>query len=348
MSATIRDIAKAARVSAATVSLVLNGKPGISEETRERVLNVASGLNYTAKEAQSQRPAWSRTLRFLKIAKHGHTVNRDHNTFISDYIDGMSQESVRRGYKLEVVSFEGQPIDEIAHSFTGNLGGVVVLGTELSRGDIRLFQQVEIPIVFIDTFYDKIDANFVNMNNKDAVDKIISHFVERGFRRIGFIASNVETINFQLRTEAFLECMTSRRFDVAPGDIVVVDSTYDGAYQGMAEWLGKHPNLPECYFCTNDIITYGCIKALREFGFEIPGDISIVGFDNLPMSSAMAPPLTTIDVSKKQIGYLAIRALDDLIRATEPWPPVKTLVGAQLIVRDSVTTYPSGSRRLAG
>ena len=78
------------------------------------------------------------------------------------------------------------------------------------------------------------------------------------------------------------------------------------------------------------------IKALREFNFEIPRDVSIVGFDNLPMSSAMAPPLTTIDVSKKQIGYLAISVLDDLVRSSEPWPPVKILVGAQLIVRESV------------
>jgi LacI family transcriptional regulator len=337
MSATIRDIAKTARVSAATVSLVLNGKRGISAETRERVLSVASHLNYTAREPRSQRLVRSRTLRFLKIAKHGHTVNRDHNTFISDYIDGMSQESVRRGYKLEVVSFEGKPISEIVASLPTNaLGGVIVLGTELSSDDIQLFNVVASPLVFIDTFYDKIDANFVNMNNKDAVDKIISYFINQGFRRIGFVASNVATINFQLRTEAFLECMKFRGLSVSPSDIVIVDSTYDGAYQGMAEWLRKGPILPECYFCTNDVITYGCIKALREFNFEIPRDVSIVGFDNLPMSSAMAPPLTTIDVSKKQIGYLAISVLDDLVLSSEPWPPVKILVGAQLIIRESV------------
>jgi LacI family transcriptional regulator len=199
-----------------------------------------------------------------------------------------------------------------------------------------LFQDVASPIVFIDAFYDKIDANFVDMNNKDAVDKIIEYFVNNGLKNIGFIASNVPTINFQLRAEAFLQCMNERGLYVAPTDIVTVDSTYDGAYQDMMDWLRTDPRLPECYFCTNDIITYGCIKALREFKLEIPRDISIIGFDNLPMSSAMTPPLTTIDVSKKQIGYLAISALDDLIRSSEPWPPVKILVGAKLIVRESV------------
>lgn len=337
MSATIRDIAKVARVSAATVSLVLNGKGGISEETRERVLDVASSLKYATREPKPQRAVRSKTLRFIKIAKHGHTVNRDHNTFISDYIDGMSQEAVRRRYKLEVVSFEGKPVAEIVDSLpVDSLGGVIVLGTELTAEDIQLFQRVASPLVFIDAFYDKIDANFVDMNNKDAVDKIIGYFLEQGFRRIGFVASDVSTINFHLRAEAFFECMNARGLEVSSSDVVTVDSTYDGAYQGMTEWLLGGPKLPDCFFCTNDIITYGCIKALREFNFEIPRDVSIVGFDNLPMSSAMSPPLTTIDVSKKQIGYLAIGALDDLIRSSEPWPPVKILVGAQLIVRDSV------------
>lgn len=335
MSATVRDIAKLARVSPATVSLVLNGKGGISEETRERVLTVASDLNYTAKDPKSPRIR-SRTLRFLKIAKHGHTVNRDHNTFIADYIDGMAQEATRRGYKLEVMNFEGEAIQGIADSLDDTLGGVIVLGTELEVEDIRLFERIEAPLVFIDTLYDRIDANFVNMNNKDAVDKIIAHFVEMGFSRIGFVSSHVHTLNFQLRAAAFFEGMKAHGLAVRASDVVVVDSTHDGAYRDMADWLAGDPDLPQCFFCTNDIITYGCIKALRERGLDIPRDISIVGFDNLPMSGAMTPPLTTIEVSKKQIGYLAIGILDDLVRSSEPWPPVKVLVGAQLIVRQSV------------
>lgn len=344
MPATVRDIARAAQVSAATVSLVLNGKAGISEETRERVLNAASDLNYTAKEARAQKVR-SKTLRFLKIAKHGHTVNRDHNTFIADYIDGMSQEAVRRGYKLEVVNFEGDPIAGIAAASTANLGGVIVLGTELDAADIRQFERVEAPLVFIDTVFDGIDANFVNMNNRDAVEKIIAHFIERGLSRIGFVSSNVETVNFQLRTQAFFAAMKAHGLAPAASDMVTVDSTYDGAYQDMTRWLATGPKLPDGFFCTNDIITYGCIKALREHGFEAPRDISIIGFDNLPASSAMAPPLTTIDVSKRQIGYLAIGILDDLARSSEPWPPIKVLVGAQLVVRESVAARKAARSR---
>lgn len=337
MTPTIKDIALSAQVSPATVSLVLNGKGAISDETRAKVLVAAAGLNYMPKPAKAAKAGHVGTLRFLKIAKHGHTVNRDHNTFISDYIDGMSQHATERGFKLEVVSHEGQSIEDVVASLAGaNLSGVVVLGTELTQGDIQLFQATEIPLVVIDTFYDVLECNFVNMNNKDAVYKILSHFVERGFRRIGFIASNVKTINFHLRREAFVEGMKAFGLKFSPRDIVTVDSTYEGAYQDMLRKLQDGLTVPECYFCTNDIIAYGCIKALREFDIRIPQDLSLIGFDNLPMSATMDPPLTTIDVSKQKIGYLAITLLAEQTRSQMSNPAVKILVGADLIVRGSV------------
>lgn len=337
MSSTVKDVAKLAGVSATTVSLVMNGKSGISQETRARVVQAAAALHYTQRGARATKGGEPGTLRFLKIAKHGHTVNRDHNTFISDYIDGMSREASASGYKLEIVSFEGQAIEDIVSSLSGStVDGLIVLGTELTEHDIQHLQALPIPLVVIDCFFDVLECNFVNMNNKDAVYKIIAHFVERGFKNIGFIASNVQTVNFRLRKEAFIEGMKSFGLAFSTRDIVTVDSTYDGAYQDMLAKLNNGLVIPECYFCTNDIITYGCIKALREFNVRIPQDISVIGFDNLPMSATMEPALTTIDVSKKKIGYLAIRLLDELIQSVDKQPAVKILVGANLVKRDSV------------
>ena len=337
MSSTVKDVAKLAGVSATTVSLVMNGKSGISQETRTRVMQAAKTLKYSQRSARTAKGDALGTLRFLKIAKHGHTVNRDHNTFISDYIDGMSREASASGYKLEIVSFEGEPAEAIVSSLAGtSVDGLIVLGTELTEQDIKLLQTLPTPLVVIDSFFDVLECNFVNMNNKDAVYKIIAYFVECGFRNIGFIASNVQTVNFQLRKEAFVEGMKAFGLNFSTRDIVTVDSTYDGAYQDMLSKLNNGLVVPECYFCTNDIITYGCIKALREFNVRIPQEISVIGFDNLPMSATMEPPLTTIDVSKTKIGYLAIRLLDELINADDKQPAVKILVGANLMVRDSV------------
>lgn len=337
MSSTVKDVAELAGVSATTVSFVMNGKDGISQETRDRVMQAAKTLKYSQRAARSTKSDPLGTLCFLKIARHGHTVNRDHNTFISDYIDGMSREASASGYKLEIVSFEGEPVESIVASMAGTRAdGLVVLGTELTEQDIRQLQTLTKPMVVIDSFFDVLECNFVNMNNKDAVYKILDHFVQRGFKRIGFIASNVQTVNFRLRREAFVEGMKAFGLSFSTRDIVTVDSTYDGAYQDMLSKLNNGLVVPECYFCTNDIITYGCIKALREFNVRIPQDISVIGFDNLPMSATMEPALTTIDVSKTKIGYLAIRLLDELINSLEKQPAVKILVGASLVSRDSV------------
>lgn len=332
---TIRDIAEAAGVSAATVSLVLNGKGDISGVTRAKVLEAVASLNYVPRASKSTSEP-GETLRFLKIAKHGHTVNRDHSVFISDYIDGMSAEATRRNYTLEVVSFEGQPISSVAESLAGApISGVVALGTELTEADIRLIQGLGYPTVFIDTFFDVIDANFVDMNNEDAVFKVLSRFHQQGFRRIGFVASHVETTNFKLRRDAFFKNMARLGLSVDAADILSVESTYDGAYNDMRQLLADGLDLAECYFCTNDIIAYGFIRALREHGLTIPDDVSIIGFDNLPQSATMDPGLTTIEVSKRKIGYLAVTILDDLINSTEPQPAVKILVGADLVLRGS-------------
>jgi len=345
MASTVRDVAARAQVSAATVSLVLNHKGSISQETRNRVLLAAADLGYVARPPKTVKTRRLETLRFLKIARHGSTVNRDHNTFISDYIDGMSKQAATCGYKLEVVSFEDTPVRDISASLRGaDLSGVVVLGTELTEADVKLFEAAvaataataALPLVVIDTFYDVLECNFVNMNNKDAVYKALAHFVACGFSRIGFIASNVQTTNFHLRRQAFVDGMKHFGLPFRSSDVVVVDSTYDGAYDDMLTKLRAGLVVPDGYICTNDVITYGCIKALREFEVRIPQDLSIIGFDNLPMSATMDPPLTTIDVSKQKIGNLAITLLDELIRSSTREPAVKILVGAELIVRNSV------------
>jgi LacI family transcriptional regulator len=333
---TIRDIAQAAGVSPATVSLVLNGKGDISGVTRARVLEAVARLNYVPRSLKSGSEGSGDTLRFMKISKHGHTVNRDHSVFISDYIDGMSAEATRRNYTLEVVSFEGQPISAVAESLAGApISGVIALGTELTEDDIRLIQGIGFPTVFIDTFYDVVDANFVDMNNEDAVYKVLSRLYSHGFERIGFVASHVGTTNFRLRQDAFFKNMARLGLKVRESDVLSIESTHDGAYQDTRALMEGGLELADCYFCTNDIIAYGFMKALKEFGVRIPTDVSIIGFDNLPQSATTEPPLTTIEVSKRKIGYLAVTILDDLIHASESQPSVKMLVGADLVLRAS-------------
>lgn len=337
MAATLKEIARKAKVSMATVSLALNKKPGVGSGTRERILRIARELQYVGTRRELYGSTPNGTIRFLKIATHGHTVNRDHDVFIADYIEGVTRGAQENSFNLEINSLQGMPPQEVAQSFAGsNLKGLVVLGTELGVEDIKAIGQIKLPVVFLDTYHDFLDFDFVDMNNADSVYKIVTYLVENGHTEIGFVRSAVNTHNFELRDDGFHRAIRALKLPVKESHVYTVDSTFDGAYLDMLEYLKRRSKLPTALFCTNDIIAYGCIKALRERDYRIPEDISVVGFDDLPLSSVMDPPLTTMQVLKKQIGQIAINRLTNRIAAGDNMPSVKVQVGGELVVRNSV------------
>lgn len=337
MGTTIKDIAQRADVSMATVSLVLNNKPGVGDATRKRVLQLAQELNYTTSQRGSSTGTDQGTIRFLKIARHGHTVNRDHNVFISDYIDGIVQAGKALRYKTEVTSFRTTPIEKIVATIQSEseLSGAIVLGTELTRTDVLMFKSVSIPLVFIDTFIEFVPFDFVDMNNSDSVFRVVEHFLHYGHRQIGLVKSSMGTRNFYLRDKAFLEAMACFGLEIDTRFVFRVDSTFDGAYQDMKRYLDGGSALPTALFCTNDIIAFGVLKALREKGVAVPEDVSLVGFDDLPTAALLDPPLTSIAVSKREIGMTAMRRLHSKIQHA-PMPPTKIVVGGEMIQRESV------------
>ncbi|WP_296988739.1 LacI family DNA-binding transcriptional regulator [Thalassospira sp. UBA1131] len=334
---TIKEIAKLAGVSPSTVSLVLNGKGEISGATRSRVLEVVSSLNYAPRSSRTRNPE-QKIIKFLKLSKHGRTVNRDHSHFISDYIDGMSAEAASRGYNLQVVSSDNAKISDVAElMMVSDATAAIVLGTELSREDVQRIQELRIPVVFIDTFYDLIDANFVDMNNAEAVHKVLHYLHGLGFTKIGFVGSETETHNFELRKRAFLKVMDVLGLSVDHKHVLAIGSTIASAYEDSVALIGD--DIADAYFCANDIMAYGFTKALKEKGYRIPDDVSIVGFDNLPMSLTFDPPLTTVDVSKRKIGSMAVMVLDELLSSDKDLPSTKIQIGAELVQRASTKPY---------
>ena len=338
MKITIKDIADKAGVSTAAVSLAINNKPGVSAETRERVMEVVHELGYEPLSKLTL-PENERITRFLKISRHGHTINKNHNYFIDAYVEGISASASVNGTVLEIETYSSEvPLDTIISKINDSpqITGYLILGTELSENDIRAFMATGKNIVFVDTYLDYIPADFVDMNNTDAVYKLITYFIKCGHSRIGLIKSSVNTRNFQLREKAFYQVMQSVNIDVTEEYIIDVDSTFDSAYGDFKKHLQAKPDLPTVFFAINDIIAMGCMKALQEEGYNIPDDVSIAAFDNLPMAEMLSPQLTTVDVSKREIGQTA---LDMLLlkcsRETNPHPR-KTMIGGRLIIRESV------------
>jgi len=341
MSVRIADIAAVAGVSSATVSLVLNNRPGVGSETRTRILEIARSLEYDLERSRNLAHVKGTTIRFLKVARHGHVVNDDHAVFISNYINGLSLEAHNLKISLEIMAFNGGPLEALVSAAQGpGIAGSIILATEMMPEEIRSFRDVPTPIVFIDNYDDGEGFNFVDMNNKESVFIAVSHFVDRGHREIGMVTSDVNTPNFHMRTAAFGEAL--QRFSIPRRSEFVfhVDSTFAGASKDMSAILARGAELPTALFCVNDIVAFGCIRALRDAGLRVPDDISVVGFDNLPASAMMDPPLTTIEVSKVEIGRMAVRTLYDSMTSDQRQHPVKLLVSGELVERASVKALP--------
>ncbi|MGA2764562.1 MAG: LacI family DNA-binding transcriptional regulator [Spirochaetia bacterium] len=333
MSVRVKDIAMAVGVSPTTVSLVLNNKPGAGEKLRERILCTAKELGYTAPKG-----ARVGSLCLLHIARHGHTVNRDHDVFIADYIEGLSHEAKQSGYALEIVTLTPAPMEQVLDvALEKASDGFVVLGTELSREDVESFRTLRKPLVFLDTYHEFLDFDFVDMNNEDSVFVILSHLRAMGHREIGFVRAAVETRNIRLREEGFYAGLGRLGLEVDRSFVFSVDQTYHGACADMKAILaGGGLRLPTALVCGNDIIASGCLKACSDTGIRVPDDLSIVGFDNLPLSAVVDPPLTTVQVSKAQIGRMAVQLLVSRLQGDADMPSVKVLIGGKLIERRSV------------
>ncbi|MGE4318744.1 MAG: LacI family DNA-binding transcriptional regulator [Deferribacterales bacterium] len=333
---TVTEIAKLAGVSPATVSLVLNSRAGVSQETRDRVLKIAREHSYKGVSSGDQ-SSRHKTLLFVSIVKHGHILNKNHKTFVADYIDGAQLEAGRKGYSLEVVSFDGfVPTEIIGYINSSHAKGAVILGTELDEKDLQHFLRLKIPAAFIDLFCTHMPYDFVDMNNDSSVYNMLTHLTAAGHTNIGIVTGSIDTANFSMRRSAFEKTMKILGHKFRPEFVFTVDSTYEGAYQDMLDVLKTKPALPTALFCVNDIIAIGCIRALKESGIRVPDDISVAGFDNLPMTSMLEPPLTTVKVSKKKISMTAVMLLIRRIKDGSTMPYEKIMIGGEVVKRHSV------------
>ncbi|MBF9015823.1 MULTISPECIES: LacI family DNA-binding transcriptional regulator [unclassified Oceanispirochaeta] len=327
----ISDIAAKASVSITAVSLALNNKPGVSEETKNRILQIAKEMNYTKTVKQNK----VGSLRLMRIVKHGHTINTDHDNFLSHYIDNITRESRNNSCELQTVSCSINETNHILKGFIQDgIMGVIVIGTELTKEDVREFECYDIPIVFIDTYHPSIHFDFVNMDNYSAVNDIVTLLVKNGHKEIGLVSSPVDVENFRRRERAFKTLITE--YEQVNLTEYNVHSTFEGAQKDFEKLIEGKANLPTALFCVNDIIALGCMKTLKKNGIQIPEDISVVGFDNLPQSRMSTPALTTVQVNHAKISEFALRLLFDRIESDSPELRLKVSVGTSLIIRESV------------
>ena len=335
MPITIKEIASEANVSTATVSMVINNKPGISAATRKRVLGIVESYGYNVSPLKGAPAKNSGTIQLTIYKKHSQVVAD--TAFFEALISGIESTASNNGYQLTIKSVPSQrlDIDLIGAEWNGDpVDGILLLGTEMDYEDMLNAMKIDKPLLLLDACFLGLCSNYVVIDNINGVYVGVNHIIENGHKEIGYLKSSFPIQNFLERYEGYKKAMEHSNLECNPSFTISLRPTIEGAFEDMSAFLSSDPKLPTAFFADNDIIACGALKALKKAGIQIPKDVSLVGFDDMPFCTITEPALSTISVNKKMLGTIAVENLIDLITSDKDYHS-KTLLGVDLIPRDS-------------
>lgn len=328
---TVRELAKLIGVSPATISIVLNGKNGVSEATRKKILDAVEKYGYTP---PVRRAKTSKDVLLIKYCKSGMLVEENQG-FISMIVDSIEEQLRSKQLGMTMTVAKTDLKSALSCVDYSKYCGILLIATEIMKEDFEYLDSIPIPFVVVDNTVPNYFCSSVCMNNSENVYIALKYCKKCGHTKMGYIGSTIGTENFNERHQAFMKYVRELGFEFEPQNEYHVKPTMLGARDDFARILEQKPILPSCFFAENDTIALGAIKALKEKGYKIPGDVSIIGFDDIPYSSISSPALTTIHVQRNIIGKQSVIQLMQLIEDAR-FLPMKTQLTGRLVVRASV------------
>jgi LacI family transcriptional regulator, repressor for deo operon, udp, cdd, tsx, nupC, and nupG len=339
MRARLFDIARQAGVSEATVSRVLNDRPGVSADTRQAVLTALDVLGYERPERLRKRSA----------GLVGLIVPELDNPIFPAFAQVIESALAQTGYTpvLCTQTPGGVTEDEYVDMLLDRqVSGIVFVAglhadTTASRDRYDRLVQRPLPIVLINGYADGIDAPFMSSDDRLAGQVAVSHLVALGHRRIGFISGPDRFVAVQRKLDGYHAALRSQ-LDMPPGRLDdLVSLTLFGVEGGEAA-AGRLLDLGATgIVCGSDLMALGAIRAARRRGLAVPRDVSVVGFDDSPVIAFTDPPLTTLRQPVSAIGFAAVRALVDEINGFGA-PRSEYLFAPELVVRGSTAIAADG------
>ncbi|NQT59516.1 MAG: LacI family DNA-binding transcriptional regulator [Bacteroidetes bacterium] len=332
-NATLKDIARIANVTAATVSLALNNKKGVSEGKAQEIKQIAVDLGYIRYQEED---VSGKTIHFVQILKPSQVWDDSYRIFIADYLEGLTMEASRHGLVIEAKTFETDNIASVLENLSSfNALGTVFLGAGLYPEDISILKRNRVQSVFIDVCYPGLGVDFIDMDNRECVYIIIEHLRKKGHTAIGLVQAEEQTPNFRMREEAFYSALNYYDLEWENDFHFTINKDQSIGQQQMHDQLTRLELRPTALFCVNDMIAYNCIHACQKLGIGIPEDIAVIGFDDLPASSIIRPQLTSINIPKKIIARRALQTLIDRIHYPSIKPSESVLINGVLVERES-------------
>ncbi|MFI6813906.1 substrate-binding domain-containing protein [Nonomuraea sp. NPDC050328] len=337
--ATILDVARATGLSAASVSRALNGKPGVSDSTRATVLAKAAELGFTGN-------ATARALKSGRTGRIAVTLPWLHMDYAAHILSGAAEVLQDGGQSLALgttVADGGSVLPALERLARHGVDGAVVVLPRSAPAEYARLEAAGLPVVLVDPVADAA-ARFpsVTLDNAGAGRLATAHLLGLGHRRIGVVTGETGLLSTRERLRGVREALREAGAELDPD--LLFQGSYGRAESGRSATLAMlaGPRPPTAVFAFNDRIAFGVLQAARESGLDVPGELSVVGFDD-DSAALMTPPLTTVAQPLARMGASAGRLLLDWLAGRDPGAARVELPG-ELVVRSSTAAPPDRDR----
>jgi DNA-binding LacI/PurR family transcriptional regulator len=334
----IRDVAARAGVSIATVSRAVNGISTVDPELAKKVWQAIKEVGYLPNtQARALVSGRSRML--------GLIVSEITNPFFPELVQEFENLAVEQGYEVLIGSTNYDPARTeslMRRMLQRNVDGVAVMTFGIEEGLVQRLVENEFPLVFVDAGPALPNIRVIKVNYGEGIRQAVQHLAALGHRRIAFISGPLRLRSAVARRDAFLKSMSELGFTVPTEHVVEGDHTMEGGIAAM-EQLALGSDLPTGVLCSNDMTAIGVLHALYRTTHNVPQEISVVGFDDIHLAQFMLPPLTTVQMSCKELAAAAVEALRAGIEKDHPRvAKMEWSIPTRLVVRQS-STFPRGT-----
>lgn len=298
----IREVARRAKVSTATVSRTINGSDKVTPETKERVQRAIEELGFYPN-------TWARALGSGRSNLYGLIISDITNPFFPELVKSFEDIAVQNGQEVLVANtnYDAARMELcVRRMLQRKVDGVAIMTSEMDARLITEFQNRDIPVVFLDTGTAENLTSNILVDYAAGVDGAVEHIVGLGHTEIAFISGPAMLRSARVRREAFVGCLERR--GIGADWIEEGNHQVDGGHVAMVRLLNRRRR-PTAVLASNDMTAIGALGAIHEAGLRVPEDISIVGFDDIQISAFTQPALTTVGLSRDEIARVAFRAL---------------------------------------
>lgn len=335
----IRDIAKRAKVSTATVSRTINHVPTVDPKLAKRVWKIVDELGYYP-NTQARALVSGRTRTF------GLVVSEITNPFFPEIVQSFENIAVEHNYEILLTSTAHDPKrmeSSLRRMIERRVEGVAILTFGMEGSLLEDLRFRKVPLVFVDVAPSVPGVTSIRINYQHGIRQAVQHIAALRHMRIGFVSGPLHIKSAVARRDAFTQSMTEIGMNVDPALLIEGDHTMEGGMRAFSQ-LAALRDRPTAILCSNDMTAIGVMRQAYELGISVPEQLSVVGFDDVRLAQFMIPPLTTVQMSQTELAQIAFKALMQEVEKKAPVPEATEYsLDTSLVLRKSTALAPAAS-----